>query len=102
VEAFHAIVKSLKELGDTETLLIQSGKPIGILPTHADAPRVLISNSMLVPNWAIWKHFDELEKKGYNKNNDIFYLELADGKHDVPTWARAFPSFLTWGWGNKL
>ena len=64
VEAFHAIVKSLKELGDTETLLIQSGKPIGILPTHADAPRVLISNSMLVPNWANWKHFDELEKKG--------------------------------------
>ncbi|MBM3171465.1 MAG: urocanate hydratase, partial [Bacteroidetes bacterium] len=64
VEAFHAIVKSLKELGDTETLLIQSGKPIGILPTHADAPRVLISNSMLVPNWANWQHFDELEKKG--------------------------------------
>ena len=64
VEAFYAIVKSLKELGDTETLLIQSGKPIGILPTHADAPRVLISNSMLVPNWANWKHFDELEKKG--------------------------------------
>ena len=64
VEAFHAIVKSLKELGDTETLLIQSGKPIGILPTHAEAPRVLISNSMLVPNWANWKHFDELEKKG--------------------------------------
>ena len=43
---------------------------------------------------------DELEKKGYNKNTDIFYLELADGKHDVPTWARAFPDFLTWGWGN--
>jgi urocanate hydratase len=64
VEAFYAIVKSLKELGDTETLLIQSGKPIGILPTHAEAPRVLISNSMLVPNWANWKHFDELEKKG--------------------------------------
>jgi len=67
VEAFHAIVKSLKELGDTETLLIQSGKPIGILPTHADAPRVLISNSMLVPNWANWQHFDELEKKGLMK-----------------------------------
>lgn len=64
VEAFHAIVKSLKELGDSETLLIQSGKPIGILPTHADAPRVLISNSMLVPNWANWQNFDELEKKG--------------------------------------
>jgi enterochelin esterase-like enzyme len=44
----------------------------------------------------------ELEKKGYNKKNDIFYLELTDGKHDIPTWARAFPSFLNWGWGNKL
>src|ERR1700704_2429141 len=47
-----------------EALLIQSGKPVGILTTHKDAPRVLISNSQLVPNWANWKHFDELEKKG--------------------------------------
>jgi urocanate hydratase len=64
VEAFHTIVKALKALNDDETLLIQSGKPVAILPTHANAPRVLISNSMLVPNWANWKHFDELEKKG--------------------------------------
>lgn len=64
VEAFHTIVKALKTLNDDETLLIQSGKPVAILPTHANAPRVLISNSMLVPNWANWKHFDELEKKG--------------------------------------
>ena len=47
-----------------ESLLIQSGKPVGILKTHKDAPRVLISNSQLVPNWANWEHFDELEKKG--------------------------------------
>ncbi|MEX0635250.1 MAG: esterase, partial [Ferruginibacter sp.] len=42
---------------------------------------------------------DELEIKGYNPHKDIYYLQLADGKHDVPTWARAFPTFLTWGWG---
>ena len=47
-----------------ESLLIQSGKPVGILKTHKDAPRVLISNSQLVPKWANWEHFDELEKKG--------------------------------------
>jgi urocanate hydratase len=63
-ESLDLIVKALQELEDTETLLIQSGKPVGILPTHKDAPRVLISNSQLVPNWANWKHFNELEKKG--------------------------------------
>src|SRR5215207_11591020 len=64
VESFHLIVKALRDLNDDETLLIQSGKPVGILPTHKDAPRVLISNSQLVPKWATWEHFDELEKKG--------------------------------------
>ncbi|QNL21085.1 urocanate hydratase [Hyphobacterium sp. CCMP332] len=63
-DAFDLIVKALKDLEDDETLLVQSGKPVGILPTHKDAPRVLISNSMLVPNWANWEHFRELEKKG--------------------------------------
>jgi len=63
-EALDNIIASLKILGNDETLLIQSGKPVGILQTHKDAPRVLISNSQLVPNWANWKHFDELEKKG--------------------------------------
>ena len=56
--------KGLKDLEEDETLLIQSGKPVAILKTHKDSPRVLISNSQLVPNWANWKHFDELEKKG--------------------------------------
>lgn len=64
VEAFHLIVKALKDLGDEETLLIQSGKPVGILRSHKDAPRVILSNSMLVPNWANWEHFTELEQKG--------------------------------------
>lgn len=64
VESFHLIVKALKDLNEDETLLIQSGKPVGILPTHKDAPRVLISNSMLVPNWANWDVFTDLEKKG--------------------------------------
>src|SRR3954468_8238586 len=63
-EAFDLIVKALKDLEEDETLLVQSGKPVGILPTHADAPRVLISNSMLVPHWANWKKFRELEAKG--------------------------------------
>jgi urocanate hydratase len=63
-EALDNIIKAIKILENDETLLIQSGKPVGILKTHKDAPRVLISNSQLVPNWANWKHFDELEQKG--------------------------------------
>ena len=63
-EALDHIIAALKVLENDESLLIQSGKPVGILKTHKDAPRVLISNSQLVPNWANWKHFDELEKKG--------------------------------------
>lgn len=64
VESFHLIVKALRDLNDDETLLIQSGKPVAILPTHKDAPRVLISNSMLVPHWATWENFRDLEEKG--------------------------------------
>jgi urocanate hydratase len=63
-ESLDLIIKALKDLNDDETLLIQSGKPVGILRTHKDAPRVLLSNSQLVPKWATWEHFDELEKKG--------------------------------------
>lgn len=63
-EALDRIIRSLEVLESDETLLIQSGKPVGILKTHVDAPRVILSNSQLVPNWANWKHFDELEKKG--------------------------------------
>src|SRR5438128_4433576 len=63
-EALDNIIRSLKVLENDETLLIQSGKPVGILKTHKDAPRVLISNSQLVPKWATWEHFDELDKKG--------------------------------------
>ncbi len=63
-ECLDLIIKALKDLNENETLLIQSGKPVGILQTHADAPRVLISNSQLVPKWATWEHFTELEKKG--------------------------------------
>jgi urocanate hydratase len=63
-ECYDAIIESLKTLGDDETLLIQSGKPVGIFRTHADAPRVLLANSNLVPHWATWEHFNELDKKG--------------------------------------
>jgi len=61
---FDAIVDALKGLEETETLVVQSGKPVGIFQTHADAPRVLIANSNLVPHWANWDHFNELDKKG--------------------------------------
>jgi len=63
-ECYDAIIATLKTLGDNETLLVQSGKPVGVFPTHADAPRVLIANSNLVPHWATWEHFNELDRKG--------------------------------------
>jgi urocanate hydratase len=63
-ESFDKIVETLKELEDDETLLVQSGKPVGVFRTHADAPRVLIANSNLVPAWANWEHFRELDRKG--------------------------------------
>ncbi|MCC6559945.1 MAG: urocanate hydratase, partial [Xanthomonadales bacterium] len=63
-ESYDAILKTLRELNDDETLLIQSGKPVGVFPTHADAPRVLLANSNLVPAWSNWEHFHELDRKG--------------------------------------
>jgi len=63
-ESFDAIVATLKRLEDDQTLLVQSGKPVGVFRTHVDAPRVLIANSNLVPRWATWDHFNELDKKG--------------------------------------
>ncbi|BDW99449.1 urocanate hydratase [Maricaulis maris] len=63
-ESYDRIVATLKRLKEDETLLVQSGKPVGVFRTHRDAPRVLIANSNLVPNWANWDHFRELDKKG--------------------------------------
>ncbi|WP_313082039.1 urocanate hydratase [Atlantibacter sp.] len=63
-ECYDAIVKALKELEDDQTLLVQSGKPVGVFTTHSNAPRVLIANSNLVPRWASWEHFNELDAKG--------------------------------------
>ena len=63
-KSFDAIVESLRNLEDDETLLVQSGKPVGVFRTHTDAPRVLIANSNLVPAWANWEHFRELDRKG--------------------------------------
>ena len=63
-QSFDRIVRSLKSLEEDETLLVQSGKPVGIFRTHADAPRVLIANSNLVPHWGTWEHFNALDKKG--------------------------------------
>ncbi len=63
-ESFDRIVETLRRLETDETLLIQSGKPVGVFKTHADAPRVLLANSNLVPRWATWEHFNELDRKG--------------------------------------
>src|SRR5437588_11147674 len=63
-EAFHAIVQALRTLADDETLLVQSGKPVGVLRTHAWSPRVLLANSNLVPEWATWEEFRRLEALG--------------------------------------
>ncbi len=73
-DAFDAIVRSLKDLENDETLLVQSGKPVGVFRTHSMAPRVLIANSMLVPAWATWDNFWELEKKGL-----IMYGQMTAG-----------------------
>jgi urocanate hydratase len=73
-ESFEAILTSLKELEDNETLLVQSGKPVAIFQTHPDAPRVLIANSNLVPHWATQEHFDELVAKGL-----IMYGQMTAG-----------------------
>jgi len=72
--AYHAIIKALKNLAPDETLLVQSGKPVGIVRTHADAPRVLIANSNLVPHWATQEHFDDLAAKGL-----IMYGQMTAG-----------------------
>ncbi len=63
-DCFEAILTSLRDLKEDETLLIQSGKPVGVFRTHVDAPRVLLANSNLVPKWATWEHFNELDRKG--------------------------------------
>jgi urocanate hydratase len=63
-ESFDRIIETLERLGEDETLLVQSGKPVGVFRTHADAPRVLLANSNLVPKWATWEHFHELDRKG--------------------------------------
>jgi urocanate hydratase len=73
-EAFDAILGSLKNLEEDETLLVQSGKPVVVFKSHRDAPRVLIANSNLVPHWATWEHFDELAKKGL-----IMYGQMTAG-----------------------
>ena len=72
--AYHAIVRALQELDNDETLLVQSGKPVGVLRTHADAPRVLIANSNLVGKWATWEVFNELERRGL-----IMYGQMTAG-----------------------
>ena len=75
---FDRIVETLKTLEDDETLLVQSGKPVGVFRTHTDAPRVLIANSNLVPHWATWEHFNELDRKGL-----MMYGQMTAGSLDL-------------------
>ena len=63
-DCYDAILATLRTLRDDQTLLVQSGKPVGVFPSHPDAPRVLLANSNLVPHWATWEHFNELDRKG--------------------------------------
>lgn len=74
MDCYNKIVETLKELEDDETLLVQSGKPVGVLKTHKNAPRVLLANSLLVPHWANWDYFNELDKKGL-----IMYGQMTAG-----------------------
>ena len=75
---FDRIVATLKRLDEDETLLVQSGKPVGVFRTHPDAPRVLIANSNLVPHWATWTHFNELDRKGL-----AMYGQMTAGSWDL-------------------
>jgi urocanate hydratase len=76
-ECFDAILSTLKELEEDETLLVQSGKPVAVFKTHPDAPRVLIANSNLVPHWATQEHFDELAAKGLIMYGQMTWVEWA-------------------------
>ncbi len=77
-EAYHAIVATLRRLDDDETLLVQSGKPVGVFRTHEDAPRVLIANANLVPDWATWEEFRRLEALGLT-----MYGQMTAGSLDL-------------------
>jgi urocanate hydratase len=83
-ESFDLIVKALRDLEEDETLLIQSGKPVGILPTHKDAPRVIISNSMLVPHWATWDNFRALEAKGLTMYGQMWPVSISAVRSEKP------------------
>src|SRR3546814_10989486 len=68
-QSYDTIVETLKRLDDDQTLLVQSGKPVGVFRTHADAPRVLIAHSNLVPHWATWAHFNALARRGLDRSS---------------------------------
>jgi urocanate hydratase len=72
-ECFDKIVETLRTLEHDETMLVQSGKPVGVFKTHADAPRVLIANSNLVPAWSNWEHFRELDRKGLMMYGQMYW-----------------------------
>ena len=97
---YEQIVTELKNLRDDQTLLIQSGKPVGVFQTHVDAPRVLLANSNLVPHWATWEHFNELDRQGlmmYRQDD----RRLLDLYREVRASSRA-PTRHSWKWGDSI
>src|SRR3546814_14151234 len=82
-EAFENIVSALKRLESDQTLLVQSGKPVGVFRTHTDAPRVLIANSNLVPHWATWDKFSELDRAGLMMYGQMTEIGRASGRERV-------------------
>jgi urocanate hydratase len=96
-ECFDKILETLKELNDDETLLVQSGKPVGVFKTHANAPRVLIANSNLVPKWANWEHFNELDRKGLFMYGQMTAARALCKARLRPLWRRAASTTTTTG-----
>jgi urocanate hydratase len=88
---YDRIVETLKSLTEEETLLVQSGKPVGVFPTHSDAPRVLIANSNLVPHWATWEHFHELDRKGL-----AMFGQMTAGSWIYIRWPLLWPAPVCW------
>ena len=95
-EAYHAIVSSLKNLDNDETLLVQSGKPVGVFKTHDYAPRVLIANSNLVGHWSNWEKFNELERAGLMISRHG--LRIAKGRENPGRLGAV--TWFTWFWNS--
>jgi urocanate hydratase len=98
-DCYDAILDTLRTLGDDQTLLVQSGKPVGVFPSHPDAPRVLLANSNLVPHWATWEHFNELDRKGLMMYGQ---MTAARGSTSVRRASCRAPTRPSWKWAASI